>query len=234
MEIERINENTVKFYISYMDIEDRGFDREEIWYNREKSEQLFWDMMDEVNEEEDFIIDGPLWIQVQAMDKGLEILVTKAQLSKDGHKLELSPEEGKMIDLPIDDKVEALLGKNHFPHDKDKLEIEATEEESDVAVDENFTIMIRFSDIEHVIRLSHSLDGLGLFQDQLYHYESSYYLFIEFEDDILDDEEQENVLSHVLEFGEESSATIHRIAEYGKAIYNEHALHSLKNHFPNL
>lgn len=40
MEIERINEHTVKFYISYGDIEDRGFDREEIWYNRERSEEL--------------------------------------------------------------------------------------------------------------------------------------------------------------------------------------------------
>ncbi len=42
MEIERINEHTVKFYMSYGDIEDRGFDREEIWYNRERSEELFW------------------------------------------------------------------------------------------------------------------------------------------------------------------------------------------------
>lgn len=52
MEIERINEHTVKFYMSYGDIEDRGFDREEIWYNRERSEELFWEVMDEVHEEE--------------------------------------------------------------------------------------------------------------------------------------------------------------------------------------
>lgn len=53
MEIERINEHTVKFYMSYGDIEDRGFDREEIWYNRERSEELFWEVMDEVHEEEE-------------------------------------------------------------------------------------------------------------------------------------------------------------------------------------
>ena len=47
MEIERINENTVKFYITYVDIEDRGFQREEIWYNRERGEQLFWQMMED-------------------------------------------------------------------------------------------------------------------------------------------------------------------------------------------
>ena len=93
MEIERINENTIKFYISYIDIEDRGFEREEIWYDRERSEQLFWQMMDEVNYKEDFNVDGPLWIQVQAMDKGLEITVTKAQLYKNGEQLELLTED---------------------------------------------------------------------------------------------------------------------------------------------
>lgn len=100
MDIERINEHTVKFYISYFDIEERGFDREEIWYNRERSEELFWEMMDEIHEEEDFPIEGPLWIQVQANDKGLEVVVTKAQLSKDGQKLELPITDGKMKDFP--------------------------------------------------------------------------------------------------------------------------------------
>lgn len=95
MEIERINEHTVKFYMSYGDIEDRGFDREEIWYNRERSEELFWEVMDEVHDEEEFAVEGPLWIQVQALDKGLEIIVTKAQLSKDGQKLELPIPEDK-------------------------------------------------------------------------------------------------------------------------------------------
>ena len=88
MEIERINDDTVKFYISYMDIEERGFDREEIWYSRERSEELFWEMMDEIHQEEEFTIEGPLWIQVQALEKGLEILVTRAQFSKDGQKVD--------------------------------------------------------------------------------------------------------------------------------------------------
>ncbi|MEK0086287.1 adaptor protein MecA, partial [Benzoatithermus flavus] len=101
MEIERINEHTVKFYISYVDIEERGFDREEIWYNRERSEELFWEMMDEVHGESDFSLDGPLWIQVQALEKGLEVVVTKAQLSKDGSKLELPLPEEKWREFSV-------------------------------------------------------------------------------------------------------------------------------------
>ncbi|MBB6453051.1 adapter protein MecA 1/2 [Salirhabdus euzebyi] len=233
MEIERINENTVKFYISYMDIEDRGFDREEIWYNRDKSEQLFWEVMDEVNEEEEFIIDGPLWIQVQAMDKGLEIVVTKAQLSKDGHKLELPSDTDKIIDLPIDEKVESLLDKGNFLNQKNtEEEIDDVDKEEEGEF-ESFSIMIRFQDIEHVIRLSQSIQSLEYYKDSLYHHDSSYYLFIEFEEDTLDDDAQENILSFILEFGEESGMTIHRLEEYGKLIYSENALATLKTHFPN-
>jgi len=66
VKIERINDNTVKFFITYVDIEKRGFARDEIWYNRERGEQLFWQMMDEAHEREDISFDGPLWIQVQA------------------------------------------------------------------------------------------------------------------------------------------------------------------------
>ena len=78
MDIERINDNTFKVYISYIDIEERGFSRDEIWFNKDKSEQLFWEMMDEVHDDDHFEeLDGPLWIQVHAMEKGLEVIVTR-------------------------------------------------------------------------------------------------------------------------------------------------------------
>src|SRR5690625_3313234 len=106
MEIERINENTVKFYISYVDIENRVFEREEIWYDRERSEQLFWQMMDEVNYKEDFSIEGPLWIQVQALEKGLEIIVTKAQITKNEAALDAIDNIEETVDISLHDRSE--------------------------------------------------------------------------------------------------------------------------------
>src|SRR5690625_317372 len=152
MEIERINENTVKFYISYIDIEDRGFEREEIWYNRESSEQLFWQMMDELNYKEDFTVEGPLWIQVQALEKGLEILVTKAQISKNGEELEIPIDNDNAIDVPVDEKIENML-ENKFG----KSDNQSTDEsdESAEADDENLWIIVSFADFEDVIQLSH-------------------------------------------------------------------------------
>ncbi|SDP40844.1 adaptor protein MecA [Halobacillus sp. SY10] len=230
MEIERINENTVKFYVTYQDVEQRGFDREEIWYNRERSEQLFWEMMDEVNDQENFQADGPLWIQVQAMDKGLEVIVTKAQVSQDGQKLELPNEDGKAIDVPVDEKLESLLDdKFQSSEDYDQRnEYDEDQEDSD----EPLTFTLKFNDFEDVIQLSHYVLPTESMEQRLFHFEDRYYLYIQFNDENMSDDDQENVLSQLMEYGHESSLTIHRLEEYGKTIFSEQALESVKEYFP--
>ncbi|MBM6618273.1 adaptor protein MecA [Bacillus suaedaesalsae] len=223
MEIERINEHTVKFYMTYGDIEERGFDREEIWYNRERSEELFWEMMDEVHHQEEFSVEGPLWIQVQAMEKGIEVVVTKAQLSMDGQKFELSLADDKTIDLPVDDKIESLLDQHFQTKQKE------TDEILDEIEDESLQFLIRFQDFEDVISLSHR-NQLKSCNNRLLLFENNYYLYVEFPEDI-EEEQLDNTLSLLLEYGIESQLTIHRLEEYGKEIIKEEALTVISHHF---
>ncbi|WP_027408918.1 adaptor protein MecA [Anoxybacteroides tepidamans] len=225
MEMERINEHTVKFYISYVDIEERGFDREEIWYNRERSEELFWEMMDEVHNEGDFSLEGPLWIQVQALDKGLEVLVTKAQLSKDGSKLELPLPEDKLREFPVDDKIEEIL--DHHFHVQRGNDILTDEDEDE---DEVLHFTIFFKDIEDLISLAHRADFTHV-GNRLFQFEGRYYLFVEF-DETYTEHEIDNWLSLLLEYGIDSQLTIYRLEEYGKEIISDNALATLAQHFP--
>src|SRR5690625_7516521 len=75
-------------------------------------------MMEEVNNKEEFVIEGPLWIQVQALEKGLEIIVTKSQVIKDGDQLKLPIEDDGQIDIQMDEKIETIL-ESKFGKDKD-------------------------------------------------------------------------------------------------------------------
>ncbi|WP_281659336.1 adaptor protein MecA [Halobacillus sp. Cin3] len=228
MEIERINENTVKFYVTYQDVEQRGFDREEIWYNRERSEQLFWEMMDEVNDKENFQADGPLWIQVQAMDKGLEVIVTKAQVSQDGQKLELPNDEGKGVDVPLDEKLESLLDDKYQTSGDYKQSEEDGVEESEGSL----TFTLKFNEFEDIIQLSHYLSIPESMEQRLFHFEDRYYLYIQFDDERMNDDEQENTLSQLMEYAHESSLTVYRLEEYGKVIFEEQALQQIRQYFP--
>ncbi|MFO1445554.1 adaptor protein MecA [Bacillus sp. Bva_UNVM-123] len=218
MEIERINDNTVKFYISYVDIEERGFERDEIWYNRERSEELFWEMMDEVHQEEEFTVEGPLWIQVQALDKGLEILVTKAQLSKDGQKFELPVPEDKTKDLPVDERIEEMLDE-HFNHDVEEIELE-----------EDLDFLLSFNDFEDLLSLANR-GRLDLIQTKLFSFENKYYLYAEFPEEHFTEDEIDNLLSILLEYGVETQVTIHRVEEYGKLIIAENVFEQLRAYF---
>lgn len=221
LEIERINDNTVKFYISYGDIEERGFDRDEIWYNREKSEELFWEMMDEVHQEEEFMIEGPLWIQVQALDKGLEVLVTKAQISKDGQKFELPITDEKLKDIPVDERIEELLDQ-HFNT--------KTDDDDDDSYEDTLEFLIAFKDFEDLISLSNRniLEDLST---KLYSFEGKYYLFVDFPEEEYDEEDIDNSLSLLLEYGHETAITIHRVEEYGKLIMSENVFSEIRRHF---
>lgn len=224
MEIERINEHTVKFYISYLDIEERGFDRDEIWYNRDRSEELFWEMMDEVHHEEEFAIEGPLWIQVQALDKGLEIMVTKAQFTKDGQKLELPISDEKLKDLPVDERIESLLDE-HFQVKQ--------EDEADGAAEYDLDVLecaIMFKDFEDVISLS-KRNGLEGFKTSLYSFENKYYLYVEFDEEDIEEDHIDNILSILLEYGNESGITLHRLQEYGKEIMKDDVFSTIRKYF---
>jgi len=221
MEIERINENTVKFYISYVDIEDRGFEREEIWYNRERSEQLFWQMMDEVNYKEDFSVEGPLWIQVQALEKGLEIIVTKAQISKGGTPIESIDEIDDTVDITINEKAKNILDEKFGNKSNDEEEIR----------DSSLWMTTNFDDLEDVIQLSHYFQGdyASDLVTALYHYKHKYYLYIELAPELFDF--QEDILSQVLEYSTESDITYHVLDEYGKIVMEEDVFSQMKEHF---
>lgn len=222
LEIERINENTVKFYISYLDIEDRGFEKEEIWYDRERSEQLFWQIMDEVDYKEDFVVEGPLWIQVQAMDKGLEIIVTKAKMSKDGENFEF-PKEGKeQLQKTFNEKLDSFLERELIQETK-KDELDSTHE--------FIWAMIELKSFEDVIRLSYSLNHevRDIMKTQLFGYENKYYLYVEMQEHYM--EYQDDLLSHILEFGKDSQLTNHYLEEYATEIFDSDVFERIKNNF---
>lgn len=228
MEIERINENTIKFYITYIDIEDLGYEREEIWYNRERSEQLFWHMMDEVNHKEDFNPEGPLWIQVQAMEKGLEVIVTKAAISKQDEDYGIDDSEDNKLDVSGEEKIEDIL-ENTFGKSSD----EEIETEPGFHKEKLWTIF-NFDDFEHLIELSHFMKSDYEIQEEtLYNYNDKYYLYVQFSVDALDEANIiDDLTSKILEFASKSNISLHLLEEYGKKIIEENTFATISKHFP--
>lgn len=221
MDIERINDNTFKVYISYIDIEERGFSRDEIWFNKDKSEQLFWEMMDEVHDDDHFEeLDGPLWIQVHAMEKGLEVIVTRTEMAKD----ERSDDSLSAEDLS--NKIfKNAVSNSMGPHEFDDFSNYMDDLDE---IPSEYTFI--FENFEDVIGLSKKLDDIDL-DTSLYHYNEKYYLHVIFDMDMVELEVILNTLSVISEFGQSTKTTIHIIQEYGKEIIAANVMEELKKHF---
>lgn len=222
MDIERINENTVKFYISYIDIEKRGFSRDEIWFNRDKSEELFWEMMDEINEEADFEVEGPLWIQVHALDKGLEVTVTRAQVNRDGKKVD-SPFEMDEKGQYFSNMSESSSEEQSYDDEYSGLFTETNDSQNE------FTFFVK--DFEDLIPLAKRFELPSYVATSLFAYKDSYYLYVNADAELMDEEEIKNMVSILTEYVDGSTVTIHRLQEYGKEIMSDEVFEQVLKYF---
>jgi adapter protein MecA 1/2 len=216
MEIERINDNTVKFYLSYIDIEERGFTREEVWYNRDKSEELFWEMMDEINDETEFEVEGPLWIQVHAMNNGIEVTVTRAQVSDN-------------------DEVDAQFGldDSRKPFEPDPSMFANSEQLMSELNDEPVvwtSDMFVFEEFENLISLSKIIPPYAV-ESSLHSFDNKFYLYVIYDESKMDDDDKSDFCSLISEYGSLSQVTIHRLEEYGKVIMESDVLATVNKYF---
>lgn len=215
MEIERINENTVKFYLSYGDIEARGFSKEDVWYNRDKSEELFWDMMDELGDDTEFEVEGPLWIQVNAMNEGIEVIVTRAHLPKntESSQFPFGIEDPEELFDPIFDAI-------NDPEEESEEELQMTNR------------VFVFNEFDQVIPLANKMITLeDEFESQLYAFEDRYYLNLRFDYGLIDKKRAKDIASMVTEYGSASKMSIHRIDEYGKIVMESNVFEQVHKYF---
>lgn len=216
MDIERINENTLKLFITYSDIEDRGYTREEIWYNRAKGEELFWDVIGEVNTDDYFDLDGPIWIHINASDSGLEVVVTRASMGNDSETSSMvgSFEDDLHLSDSLNDMEESIFNA-----------IGKSSKEDEQSLD---NIRFRFKDIDELVPLAKRAANLNV-KSALYKWEGYYYLYVDVTD--LENEEAKNIVALCSEYLPASKMTIHRLEEYAEIIIPENCFETISYHF---
>ena len=215
MDIERINENTLKLFITYSDIEDRGYSREEIWYNRAKGEELFWDVIGDVNTDDYFDLDGPIWIHINASEVGLEVVVTRASIHNDSETSSMvgAFEDDLHMSEQLNEMEESIfnsLGKTL----KEEEQIE--------------NARFRFKDIDDLVPLATRAARLNV-QSSLYKWDEYYYLIVDLTG--IELSEAKNIVALCSEYLPVSKVTIHRIEEYAQVIIAEDCFETIVNYF---
>ncbi|MWC28437.1 genetic competence negative regulator [Paenibacillus sp. MMS18-CY102] len=202
MKIERLSQDKIRIFLTFDDLLERGIQKEDMWREIPKVNELFSEMMDQAHSELGFEASGPLAVEVFALPaQGMVVIVTRGKLN-----------------VHADDSVH-----DDDDTDEDVYEMEVTLEQSDI-------VMYAFRDFEDVLAVCRRLQQSELTEDgRLFAYHGKYIMAL---DPALIDSTRHNALIALLaEFGEATSVTEAVLEEYGKTIINEGAVRELCKHF---
>lgn len=215
MEMEHINENTIRVMIGHDDLEERGVSFLDLLGNHREIENFFYSILEEVDIEEEFQSSEAVTFQVLPKGDGLELFISKNMPDEEiGQNNEST--------LNSADVSEFLQGQ-----------MLANEEESDLTesttASEQRAVFV-FNDFEQVIQLANDVQLESAWTD-LYQLEERYYLVVHFWMENLNQTDVENQYARILEFAEKSTRTAEALNEYGQQLMERNALERVKFYF---
>jgi adapter protein MecA 1/2 len=78
MRIERVSDSQFTIFLTFDDLIERGFTKDDLWEDVTGVRNLFSDMMYEASSELDFELEGMLLVQVHLMQaQGMHVIVTQ-------------------------------------------------------------------------------------------------------------------------------------------------------------
>lgn len=202
MEMERINEDTIKVLIMPEDLEERGINFLELISNHARIEQFFYSILEEVDVENQFAESDSVTFHVIPSDRGLELYISRSS----GNGLE-DLLENEVLKRLLDRRKSAL---------KDKQQ--AQDQEEPVGPE-----IVCFDSLDYFLKLARQLRDFPV-ENSLYRYNDAYYLVLS---DVIGDYEPDGLYQQflfMLEFGEEATVKEAILKEHGELLQAGDAL----------
>ena len=232
MEMEYINENTIRVFIDTDDLIERGISFMDIMSNQNEVEHFFMSILEEVDVSQKFQHTEAITFQVMPKRNGIDLYISKGfgdDNEEDSAFQQLMETIGELED---EDKEKANERQNvlddHATQEADKKKKAASAETEDPRVPREITLVCRiFEDF-----LAFARDFKDEFaQVDLYVYNESYFALIKFEANELTDDEIEVLISFAQEYAELSALNAGLIRERGTEIARGNASVQIRRAF---
>ncbi|AYW48118.1 adaptor protein MecA [Tetragenococcus osmophilus] len=235
MEMEHINENTIRVLIKNEDLAARGITFLDLLGNRKEIEKFFYSILEEVDVEEEFKGSDAVTFQVLPKGDGLELFISKNVPLDNVDPYEAygdyySPEE--ITEWLKQEDPDAYEGysqeeimdwfKNQFP---EKTQAEEAEPE-----DSKHSFVFEVGTFEDMIQLASEI-YLEQAKSRLYLLNQVYYLKVDFAEEIAGTFQTENQLAYLSEFAKKVSMTPDYLVEHGELIMDHDALNKTRSYF---
>ena len=224
MEIEHINDDTIRVRIENADLEARGYTFLDLLGNQKQIETFFYSILEEVDIDDEFQESDAVTFQVMPNRNGLELFISK---NADLHENFLSGSDFSDFDDPNYDRDYSRFENNRKVYDDKKEDdvLESYESESD-----SHEFVVEFKFFEQIIQLARIFTtDTGL--SSLYQLDGKYYVEFFLINDEFSLRTPAEDQAIVLEYGEESSISSDVLAEHGKLLIEDVALETINHHF---
>ncbi|GAA2910050.1 adaptor protein MecA [Enterococcus pseudoavium] len=213
MEMEHINENTIRVIIENEDLAERGITFLDLLGNHREIETFFYSILEEVDVEDEFKSSEAVTFQVLPKNDGLELFISKNLTPEDINKMNNSTE------FETDDFDQLI-----------RQQILANSESLEEDEKSNRLRIFQLSSFENMIELAnyHFLDDAWC---DLYLLNETYYVQVYFDPEIFGEFGVADVVAEILEYTQNTSVSTEMLEEYGKLIMQRDAISITRAHF---
>lgn len=222
MEMDRLNENTIRVILSTEDLQERGVTVLDLLGNKKQIETFFYSILDEVDKNHVFTNNEPVTFQIMPNKEGLELLISKSDDSEGSGSLPLNG---------LQNSVGASESNN-----LDKVGTEEYDSETAPYLNDpdtpTKTIIVEFKDFEDYVQLANLLhleSGIS----NLFEYNDKYYLQLILFTDEMHEMTYSDVLALLSEYSFKTKVTAAVLSEYGQKIMSKTALELTRYYFSN-
>ncbi len=248
MEMEHINENTIRVVLKPEDLSARGFNFLNLLTDRQEIEDFFYSVLEEVDVEGAFRGSEAVTFQVLPKDGGLELYISKNIGEEDGNPFDFlaqhleehqfSEFDDDLMDeeeIQLEELLEVMEGEEAVQSEE---VFEDEPEEKSKSKSKKITKKIKeiprkyvfeLLNFEAVIYLASALD-LAEVKNSLYLVNDHYFLSLAFSDELFEGEIK-NKVALIAEFARLSSVTEEVLLEHGQVIMSEDALETTRRYF---
>jgi adapter protein MecA 1/2 len=200
MRILKVNDNTVRIFISFTELADRNISLADFFQRSARTEQFFWELISKAREEVDFNLDQPFWIQATVASED-EFVITV---------------------IKQEDQIEAEI--NHIIQTSFGEKKKGSRPSSKFSSEQGWVYV--FADLEDVIAAVRLLPEMPGVQSGLYSFEDEYYLSLS----KIGTPRKKKIAEAILdEFGESILIAEVFLQEHGEVLIEGNALKVLKN-----
>lgn len=200
MRILKVNDNTVRIFISFTELADRNISIADFFQRSARTEQFFWELIAKAREEVDFNLDQPFWVQATVASED-EFVITVIKQEE-----QIEAEINHIIQSNFGEKKGTSKNHSKFSSEQEWVYV--------------------FSDFEDLLSAVSLLPEIPKLQASLYEYEQEYYLALS----IIGTPRKKKVAEAILdEYGEAIMFTESFLSEHGDPIIEEDAIKVLKN-----